>query len=55
MTNLMVAFLMLLVLFMAVLLLLIIFLSGALLVFAREAKSEKQRIKSLGKPKKSMS
>ncbi len=55
MTNLMVAFLMVLVLFMAVLLLLVIFLSGALLIFARGAKREKQRIKSLGEPEKSMS
>ncbi len=55
MTNLMVAFLMVLVLFMAVLLLLVIFLSGALLIFARGAKREKQRIKPLGEPEKSMS
>ena len=55
MTNLVVAFLMVLVLFMAVLLLSIIGLSSALLVFARGSKKEKQRIKPLGEPEKSMS
>ncbi len=55
MTNLMVAFLMVLVLFMAVLLLSIVILSGALLVFARGGKKEKQRIKPLGEPEESMS
>ena len=51
----MLVFLTLLVLFMAVLLLSIIILSGALLVFARRTKKEKQRIKPLSEPEKSVS